>query len=170
MELQNKVHSLLQCSDFEKHTSRRLREKQESEQFEKPPMAITNSRWHWRTTGWEKKEKKLQEEKSVKNTSSTCRIIRKMPQKPTESDLKIWYSSISQNVRKLVVNRKINSQVPLVAEPHRGDWGGYFWVTMRTLSACTHECLRQTEPTHLSNFCWISPHKWYLLEKWSGPV
>ena len=71
---------------------------------------------------------------------------------------------------KLVVNREINSQVPLVAEPHRGDWGGYFWVTMRTLSACMHECLRQTEPTHLSNFCWISPHKWYLLEKWSGPV
>ena len=31
------------------------REKQESEQFEKPPMAITNSRWHWRTTGWEKR-------------------------------------------------------------------------------------------------------------------
>ena len=133
-------------------------------------MAITNSRWHWRTTGWEKKEKKLQEEKSVKNTSSTCSIIRKMPQKPTESNLKICDSSISQNVRKLVVNREINSQVPLVAEPHRGDWGGYFWVTMRTLSACMHECLRQTEPTHLSNFCWISPHKWYLLEKWPGPV
>ena len=71
--------------------------------------------------GERKKKKKLQEEKSVKNTSSTCSIIRKMPQKPTESDLKIWYSSISQNVRKLVVNRKINSQVPLVAEPHRGD-------------------------------------------------
>ena len=120
--------------------------------------------------GVREKRKKLQEEKSVKNTSSTCSIIRKMPQKPTESDLKIWYSSISQNVRKLVVNREINSQVPLVAEPHRGDWGGYFWVTTRTLSACMHECLRQTEPTHLSNFCWISPHKWYLLEKWSGPV
>ena len=71
--------------------------------------------------GVREKRKKLQEEKSVKNTSSTCSIIRKMPQKPTESDLKIWYSSISQNVRKLVVNRKINSQVPLVAEPHRGD-------------------------------------------------
>ena len=68
-----------------------------------------------------RKEKKLQEEKSVKNTSSTCSIIRKMPQKPTESNLKICDSSISQNVRKLVVNREINSQVPLVAEPHRGD-------------------------------------------------
>ena len=71
--------------------------------------------------GVREKRKKLQEEKSVNNTSSTCSIIRKMPQKPTESDLKIWYSSISQNVRKLVVNREINSQVPLVAEPHRGD-------------------------------------------------
>ena len=30
------------------HVSIPLREKQESEQFEKPPMAITNSRWHWR--------------------------------------------------------------------------------------------------------------------------
>ena len=51
--------------------------------------------------GVREKRKKLQEEKSVKNTSSTCSIIRKMPQKPTESDLKIWYSSISQNVRKI---------------------------------------------------------------------
>ena len=80
---------------------------------------------------------------------------RKNPQKA------IWKSGILLYRRmweKLVVNREINSQVPLVAEPHRGDWGGYFWVTMRTLSACMHECLRQTEPTHLSNFCWIWPH------------
>ena len=82
------------------------REKQESDQFEKPPMAITNSRWHWRTTGWEKKEKKLQEEKSVKLPSSS--ILRKMPhKKPTESNLKICDSSISQNDRKLM---KISSQ------------------------------------------------------------
>jgi hypothetical protein len=44
--------------------------------------------------GERKKKKKLREEKSVKNTSSTCSIIRKMPQKPRESDLKIWYSSL----------------------------------------------------------------------------
>ena len=71
------------------------REKQESEQFEKPPMAITNSRWHWRTTGWEKKEKKLQEEKSVKNISSS--IIRKMPQKTHRKQSEnLWFFYIAE--------------------------------------------------------------------------
>ena len=83
------------------------REKQESDQFEKPPNEWPSpTRVGIDAPRGERKRKKLQEEKSVKNTSSTCSIIRKMPQKPTESDLKIWYSSISQNVRKLEDRRR----------------------------------------------------------------
>ena len=97
---------------------------------------------------------------------------RKTSKEKSSKKRKPWVVSFEDGIilYNLVVKWGSSAQAPLVAEPHREDWGGYFLAAMRTLSACLHECPRQTEPTHLSIFCWISPHKWYLLVKWFGPV